>query len=292
MSFLEIKNSSNNTKAIISLDEGGRLKELKFDGISVIKDQMSQKYEDTFASSILFPFANRIKNGYYFFNDEEHQFNCNESGNKNALHGLVYNKKFEVIQQELHTNSGAVTLLYQEKEKSRGFPFFYDISIKYTLEEHKITVSVEINNTDKQSFPFTLGWHPYFVSTDLHNSFLHFNSVQKIQFDHNLITDKIIDFEEETPYQIKANQLDDCYILRDNSIELSTPLYRVVLDTNTKENYLQLYTPPNRQVIAIEPMTGISDSFNNKKGLQILQPNEDYEVRWNLSFSKTVSENE
>ena len=45
-------------------------------------------------------------------------------------------------------------------------------------------------------------------------------------------------------------------------------------------------------MIAIEPMTGISDSFNNKKGLQILQPNEGYEVRWNLSFSKTVSENE
>lgn len=66
MSFLEIKNSSNNTKAIISLDEGGRLQELKFDGISVIKDQMSQKYEGTFASSILFPFANRIKNGHYF----------------------------------------------------------------------------------------------------------------------------------------------------------------------------------------------------------------------------------
>ena len=292
MSFLEIKNSSNKTKAIISLNEGGRLQELQFDGISIIKDQVSQEYKDTFASSILFPFANRIKNGHYSFNDEEYQFNCNESGNKNALHGLVYNKKFEVIEQNLNINSGAVILLYQEKEKSKGFPFLYDICIKYTLEEHKITVSIKVNNTNKQSFPFTLGWHPYFVSTDLYNSFLHFNSVQKIQFDTNLITDKIIEFEEEIPYQIKNNQLDDCYILQTNSIEFSTPLYRVLLDTSTKENYLQLYTPSNRQVIAIEPMTGISDSFNNKKGLQILQPNECYEVKWNLSFSKTASKNE
>lgn len=292
MSFLEIKNSSNNTKAIISLNEGGRLQELQFDGISVIKDQVSQKYKDTFASSVLFPFANRIKHGHYSFNDKEYQFKCNENGTKNAIHGLIHNKKFEIIEQELNANSVAVTLLYAEKEKSKGFPFLYNICIKYTLEENKIRISVKVDNTDKLLFPFTLGWHPYFVSTDLYNSFLHFNSVQKIQFDSNLITDKIIEFEEETPYQIKNNQLDDCYVLKNNSIEFSTPLYRVLLDTDTKENYLQLYTPQNRQVIAIEPMTGISDSFNNKKGLQILQPNEGYEVKWNLTFSKTASVNE
>ena len=292
MSFLELKNSRNNTKAIISLHEGGRVQELQFEGVSVIKEQLDQKYEDTFASSILFPFVSRIKDGHYYFNDEEYQFECNEKGKKNALHGLVYNKTFEVIDQELHTNSCSITLLYQEKEKSKGFPFLYNICIKYTLEEDKIIVSIKVNNTDKQPFPFTLGWHPYFISADLRNSFLHFKCAQKIQFDTNLITDKIIEFKEEAPYQIKDNQLDDCYVLKNNSIEFSTPLYRIFLDTNTKENYLQLYTPPNRQEIAIEPMTGISDSFNNKKGLQVLQPNESYEVKWNVRFFKTGSKNE
>ena len=292
MSFLELKNSRNNTKAIVSLHEGGRVQELQFEGVSVIKEQLDQKYEDTFASSVLFPFASRIKDGRYSFNNEEYQFECNEKGSANALHGLVYNKTFEVIDQEAHTDSCSITLLYQEKEKSKGFPFLYNIYTKYTLEEDKIRVSVKVNNTDKHSFPFTLGWHPYFISADLYNSFLHFKSAQKIQFDANLITDKIIEFEEETPYQIKDNQLDDCYILKNNSIEFSTPLYRILVDTNTKENYLQLYTPPSGHAIAIEPMTGISDSFNNKKGLQVLQPNEGYEAKWNVSFFKIGSKNE
>lgn len=287
MSFLELKNLSNNTKAVISLHEGGRLQELQFDGVSVIKEQLDQKYEDTFASSILFPFVSRIKKGFYSFKNEEHQFECNEKGNKNAIHGLVYNKKFKLIKQESNTDSCSITLLYQEKEKLKSFPFLYNIYIKYILKENEITVFVNVSNTDEQSFPFTLGWHPYFTSTDLQDSFLHFKSSHKIQFDKNLITDKIIEFDKKMPFQIKNNHLDDCYILKNNSIKFSTPLYRISLDTNKNENYLQLYTPPYGGVIAIEPMTGISDSFNNKKGLQILKPSEDYEIKWNISFLKT-----
>lgn len=41
--FLELKNSNKNTKAIISLHEGGRLQELQFERISVIKDQIDEK---------------------------------------------------------------------------------------------------------------------------------------------------------------------------------------------------------------------------------------------------------
>jgi aldose 1-epimerase len=41
-----------------------------------------------------------------------------------------------------------------------------------------------------------------------------------------------------------------------------------------KYNFLQVYTPPHRNTIAIEPMTCLADAFNNKKGLIILKPSE------------------
>jgi aldose 1-epimerase len=283
---IELKSANNKTKAIISLHEGGRLRALQFDGTEVVKESTNQKYEDTYAAAILFPFANRIKGGSYYFNNKALQFECNEKGNKNALHGLVYNKKFQVIDQQIQTTSCAVTLLYQEKERSKGFPFLYDLTLKYTLEEHNITLSVHVNNTDVKAFPFTLGWHPYFASTDLYRSFLSFKSAQKIQFDANLITDKIVDFKAEVSHQIKNILLDDCYLLNDSCVKFSTPTHSILLDSDAKENYLQLYTPQNEQVIAIEPMSGISDSFNNKEGLQILQPTEGYKVKWNVSFFK------
>ena len=45
-----------------------------------------------------------------------------------------------------------------------------------------------------------------------------------------------------------------------------------------------MYTPPGFSIIAIEPMTGISNSFNNKIGLQVLQPSESYSLSWNVKF--------
>lgn len=286
-SFLELKNDKKTTKAIISLHEGGRLMELKFKGISIIKDQTSLEYKDTFASAILFPFANRIKNGLYSFEGKEYQFNCNEKGRNNALHGLVFDKKFEVLNREVKSDSCAVTLLYQEKEKSVGFPYQYNIYVTYTLKEENIAVSVKIKNTDTNSFPFTLGWHPYFISSDLQNSLLRFDSDEKIQFDKDLITAGFITSKQEIPFQIKDNQLDDSFVLNTNVIEFTTPQYHLKLDTNTTENYLQIYTPDNRKTIAIEPMTGICNSFNNKKGLQILDSKEEYNIEWNVTFSKT-----
>ena len=37
-------------------------------------------------------------------------------------------------------------------------------------------------------------------------------------------------------------------------------------------------------VIAIEPMTGAADNFNNEIGLQTLQPNETYNTKWLITI--------
>lgn len=287
--YLELTNSKNNSKVKISLHEGGRLQELQFEGVSVIKDLPNSKYENTYASSILFPFANRIKNGTYTFQDKTYQFHCNEIGRDNAIHGLVYDKHFVLVDQNINSNFAEVTLAYEEKEKPKGFPFLYKIYLAYTLSEKSIGLSVNIQNVDNKSFPFTLGWHPYFLSNDLYNSELYFKSNQKIGFDENLITTNIYNNHFESPFKMGNAQLDDCYVLEGNKVVFKTPKYQLELYTNTKENYLQLYNPKDTQMVAIEPMTGVSDSFNNKIGLQVLQPNIEYSVKWNIIFNTNIT---
>ena len=86
------------------------------------------------------------------------------------------------------------------------------------------------------------------------------------------------------PFQLKAVKLDDCYLLKTNEIDFSTPEYHFKITSTSKENFLQLYTPKTCNVIAIEPMTGIADNFNNKIGLQTLQPNETYNIKWLMAI--------
>ena len=274
--FLDLKNAVNSTSARISLDEGGSIEGLKFDNEYVIKLQPNFKYKDSYASSILFPFANRIEKGQYSFKEKDYQLACNESG-KNALHGLVHNKQFQLIEKIENINFSSVTICFEEIEEREGFPFNYKIYITYTLSKNKIKIAVKIENTGTNSFPFTLGWHPYFVSKDLYHSSLSFKSNKKIEFDKNLITKGIIKASaEELKIKIQNKQLDDCFILNSNTIKFITPTYQIQIATDQIENYLQIYTPKNSSIIALEPMTGISNSFNNKIGLQTLEPHNKY----------------
>ena len=290
--FLDLKNAVNSTSARISLDEGGSIEGLKFDNEYVIKLQPNFKYKDSYASSILFPFANRIEKGQYSFKEKDYQLACNESG-KNALHGLVHNKQFQLIEKIENINFSSVTICFEEIEEREGFPFNYKIYITYILSKNKIKIAVKIENTGTNSFPFTLGWHPYFVSKDLYHSSLSFKSNKKIEFDKNLITKGIIKASaEELKIKIQNKQLDDCFILNSNTIKFITPTYQIQIATDQIENYLQIYTPKNSSIIAIEPMTGISNSFNNKIGLQTLEPHNKYELKWTVNFSKIKTKNE
>ena len=283
--FLELKNLDESSKAIISLNEGGRLQALTFNNIEVVKEIANFKYKDSFASAILFPFASRIENGKYSFKDENYQFNCNENGRENALHGLVFDKKFQLNKKEVTHNKCAVTLFYKEEKREKGFPYTYTIYLTYTLTSKGLSLSVTIENTDTTSFPFVLGWHPYFYNVDLQNSFLNFKSNKKIEFNENLITKETIEYKGDSDFKIEEKQLDDCFILNSNKIDFYTPNYQLEITSNVKENFLQMYTPKDLPLIAIEPMTGISNSFNNKIGLQILEPNNSYSLTWNVKIN-------
>ena len=146
---------------------------------------------------------------------------------------------------------------------------------------------MKIINEDEKAFPFALGWHPYFLSSDLTKSTINFKSKLKYTFDEQQIINgkKPLDFS--LPYNLKNAKLDDGYPLESNKVEFITPEYSFKIKTSSKYTFLQVYTPEDTNVIAIEPMTGAADNFNNKIGLQILEPKNKYKVEWNLIIDPT-----
>ena len=282
--YLELTSSDGASKAQISLNQGGRLSHLVFEGIQVLADFDASTYENNYASSIQFPFVNRIKDGKYTFNNSKYKLNCNEVDKNNALHGLVYNKTFVCTKKALTLHYASVTLQYKDNGKHQGFPFKFNIELTYTLNKKGIILSVNIANKDKKTFPFSVGWHPYFYSKNLDNSTLNFSSNKKYVFDNQQIISGTTDLNIEMPFQLKAVTLDDCYPLKTNEIDFSTPEYSFNIGSTSKENFLQLYTPEVHNVIAIEPMTGAADNFNNEIGLQTLQPNETYNTKWLITI--------
>ncbi|MDO6736477.1 aldose 1-epimerase [Wenyingzhuangia sp. 2_MG-2023] len=273
-----------NASAKICLDRGVALEELVLNQIPVIVDLNPLEYKDTYASSILFPFANRIKDGKYDYKGKTFQLDCNEANLNNALHGLVYDKLFTVKNSKTSENSASVILEYVETNKAVGFPYLFTVTVTYTLTQNGLALQLGVENNDVTSFPFTLGWHPYFLSDDLYNSSLIFSSNKSVEFDERMITKNIVEGEVAMPLEIKDKQLDNCYALDKSAVVFATPKYKMTIDSTAKENFFQMYTPPKANTIALEPVTGVSNSLNNQMGVQELSAGASYEITWTVTI--------
>ncbi|GAA3572207.1 aldose 1-epimerase [Snuella lapsa] len=283
--YIEIENPEKTVYAKIFLNLGASLQELTLDGHPLIKDLHPLTYNNTYASSVLFPFANRIKDGKYSFQGETYAFDINEEPLNNALHGLVYNKTFKLAKQHVAHNAAEVILVYSETDPVEGFPFKYTIQLTYSLTKNGLDLRVSVKNEDTKPFPFTLGWHPYFLSDNLYKSSLSFDADKTLVFDDRNITTGLKDIEKSEVFCVEDKTLDDCFVLNSNQFTFNTPKYRFEITSSSIENnFLQLYTPPHKNTIAIEPTTGVSDSFNNGLGLQTLEPKQIYSISWILKI--------
>lgn len=282
---MEIENDEKSFYGKIYLNKGASLQELSLAGHKIIQNLSPLDYKDTFASSLLFPFANRIKDGTYEFNGEMHQLETNQVQENNALHGLIYNKTFKITSKETNADNAKISLEYIETNKAKGFPFTYKIQVDYLFKNNAMSLGITVTNTDDNPFPFTLGWHPYFISDNLYNSKLIIDSHQKLALGERNITTGVNTIENVGEMAIKDQQLDDCWVLNSDQVTFKTPNYNLQFGSSVKNNFLQAYTPPKENTIAIEPTTGVSDSFNNKIGLEILKPNTSYNIIWNLKIN-------
>ena len=148
---IEVKNSKKTVFAKICLNQGASLQELQLSGHRLIKDLAPLEYKNTYASSVLFPFANRINDGYYTFKEQPFQLPINEEGNNNAIHGLIFNKTFEVLEETKTETTASIKLQYKEENKSAGFPYTYAIQLEYTFTENSLNLEVTVINTDSKT---------------------------------------------------------------------------------------------------------------------------------------------
>lgn len=281
---IEILDSISGTKAKIQLSYGASLDELNIRNIKVITNLYPLDYKKTYPSSILFPFANRINDGQFNFNGSNYNLQCNEKQLNNAIHGLVYNKAFLVDELKKFENHAEIKLYYEELNPPTGYPFKFRVELTYKLTNEFLSLKINVINLDDKKLPFTVGWHPYFKSVDLDKSKIQFDCIKKIKCNKNNIALGFEPFNSKMPLSLRKRRFDDAFVLENPDVKFFTPEYDLVLKSSEKESFLQLYTPMNTNAIAIEPMTGVSDSFNNKIGLKKLSPGQSYSIEWQVSI--------
>ncbi len=122
---------------------------------------------------------------------------------------------------------------------------------------------------------------------NLSESILAFDAEKQYLLNEKMIPEREIPLNHNNPLLIKDTFLDDCFIIKKSEASFKTTKYNINLNFSSKSpnSFLQVYTPPTRDSIAIEPMTCIGNSFNNKIGLLVLAPDDTYKWHINLAYT-------
>lgn len=277
---------------------GAALQSLRFEGVEVLDSDQTPEEADANRWSkgrLLFPFPNRLQDGAYTWEGRSYQFPLNDPGTGNALHGFGLNKPFEVEAAELGAESGALICSYAYDGSLEAYPFPFIFEAVYELSGPQFSVTLRCHNTGDTPIPFGFGWHPYFRLDDesADRMSLQLPALDMVGIDERMIpTGKFYPYDEFAVLRpLGATVLDNCFRATVDGPELRLTLagsrgklhYWHELGPG-KYPFLQVFTPPHRQSVAIEPMSCNVDAFHNGQGLLRLLPGERAEARCGLRY--------
>lgn len=299
---ISLKNESLGINIEIIPEFGGRLNKLIFKNSGRVFDLIDESQPDADLNQVnrfnavpLFPFPNRLDKGEWTFNGSELTFPINEPENQNALHGFLYHSPFEIIENRNDEHSLFIKSQYQYDGSFPYYPFPMEISQTYSSEKpDQLNLEMTFTNSGNQSAPFGFGWHPYFrFGSDIDDLFLKMPVTEEI-----LIDERQLPTGETVPetYFSKGNviadrSLDTCFrILNSGSSETIIRDLEKTFEFRLLQSqifrYVQVYTKPHRQTIAIEPVTSNINMLQNHQHEILIQPGETVSGNIQISIKK------
>ena len=263
------------------------------DGYTTAAELIDNKWSKNI---ILLPYPNRLRDGRYKHGGKNYQFDLTNPATQNSIHGFGYNAPMVVDMVWKNAKETGIKCSWQHDGKHDAYPFRFTAEIKMILRGPKFEMSMTFKNDSEVDIPVGLGWHPYFkMSEKSDDSSLKIPDCQLIDID-----DRMLPTGKKTPFKgfkrltpIKNKTLDNGFLIENQTQNAETVLASAHgkltfwQETGAKKwNFLQVFTPPHRQSVAIEPMTCNIDAFNNGDGLVMLKPSESMGGTFGVRFKK------
>ncbi|MGP6293879.1 aldose epimerase family protein [Caldiplasma sukawensis] len=251
---------------------GAYIKSLNISDKEIIKES-SDGHQTHGGIAFLCPYANRIENGTYTFEGKTYHFEKNSEGH--SIHGFAKDSDFEI--KEKSENSVKMEMnLFRD-----SYPFNVSVEMEISVSDGILTEIAHFRNNGKLDSPLSPGFHPYFLTGEKWAVIFEKKPLRSVK---------------ERKYFPSGNYIESKRIIRsggnfDDTFKYSGKLniegnnFNVEMEPFSS-SYIQIYNGEyceNRSV-AVEPMAGEVNSFNNRMGLKILKPDETWSFGYTLRF--------
>jgi aldose 1-epimerase len=283
------------------VEVGGGLREYEVDGRPVLEPYPVDRIRDGAHGAPLIPWPNRLADGRYSFDGEEHQLALTEPERRNAIHGLLLWRPWRVVDRDDER-----LVMGARLHPRPGYPFPLDVRIAYELGEGGLCVTTTAENIGERACPYGHGQHPYLSPGDglIDDCFLQLEAGARIVTDPDRllpagrepVRGTAFDFAE--PRVIGDTRIDHPFtdLARDASGRawarlLGTDGARAELWVDETYPFVQLYTGDSlrpdraRRGLAAEPMTCAPNAFASGEELIRLEPGESATTSWGVRLS-------
>ncbi len=284
---------------VVIPEMGGILTSLRLGGVEVLDGcrYAGEIRNNRWAKSIfLYPFPNRLDNGIYEWNQQMYQFPINDPVNQSAIHGFGRDQPMYIERPILQTDQARIIMQYEYEGEYPAYPFPFRFKAEFVIQnDQSFNGKLSFWNTGEEDLPLGFGWHPYFqLGESIETLQLHLPKLHMLGLDQRMLpTGKRYPFDQYAgaPKVLQAKVFDNCFHIpnadypEQYALSIASTTHRLHYWQETgkrKFNYLQLFTPPNRQSIAIEPMSCTINALNTGQGLIRLHPDESVSARFGL----------
>lgn len=242
------------------------------------------------SAPILFPIVGEVKNGTYRVDGNEYSL---------SRHGFARDSVFEITK---HTDDEVVLTLKSNPETVKKYPFEFEFSVSYLLQENSILTTFTIRNPSTQNIYFSVGAHPGFnlPAKQVEDYYIEFEKPETLE--RWLLKDNVFSGETETVVSnsnrlpLTASLFEKDAIVFKNMASKKLSLksfsgdYTLTMDFDGFP-YFGIWTKPNcHEFVCLEPWCGLADNagsngdFKEKEGVIELVAGQVFRRVFQLSF--------
>jgi aldose 1-epimerase len=282
---------------VIAPDAGGAIASFEWNGAAVLRptgaEAVAAGAVREFGCYPLIPFSNRIAEATLHWAGEAFTLPRYLPAHPHAIHGNGWQRAWTKLASG--ANHARLELMHEPVgARGREWPFAFRAMQEFALTDSTLTLRLEIANRGDRTFPFGLGWHPYFPrSSDLELGFraagVWLTDATCLPTAHTAVPPP---WDFSTPKSIGTTTLDHCFTRWQSPAIIRWPKrgFAVELSADVACDHLVVFIPPGRDFIAVEPVTHMTDAFNraaagqHDTGTRLLAPGAEFSCTMRFSI--------
>ena len=282
----------------VVVEVGGGLREYTLDGRNVLDGYGADEMSSSGRGQVLIPWPNRIQDGRYSFDGQEHQLPLDDVEEQDAIHGLV--RWGSWIAGDRAENR---VVMEHALHPQPGYPFSLALSVEYLLSDDGLLVRTTATNRGPRPCPYGSGNHPYLTLAGPQRGFAHAArarrqrccgrtsaaSLSAASRSRARTTTSASRGRSARPSWTTPSPTSSAARTAElaSSCETRTRGDGVTLWVDETYPYVMVFTGDplpdvNRRSLAVEPMTCPPNAFRSGEGLVRLEPGQSLTSSWGI----------